>query len=107
VTNMTIARKRFGKHRLKARRATNRSESPLIGNGAVNKFSVTSTKQETFPWLRARLYKEPCLSIVESLCCGNVFSEPLPSNKHMRHNVYKSIQNLSTYFLSALRLSNP
>jgi hypothetical protein len=24
--------------------------------------------------------------IVERLCCGNLFTEPLPSNSHMRHN---------------------
>jgi hypothetical protein len=26
--------------------------------------------------------------VVERLCHGNVFIEPLPSNGHMRHNIY-------------------
>jgi hypothetical protein len=29
-----------------------------------------------------------CSSIVEHLCSGNVFSEPLPSNGHMPHNIW-------------------
>jgi hypothetical protein len=29
-----------------------------------------------------------CPSIVKLVCIGNVFTEPLPSNGHMRHNIY-------------------
>jgi hypothetical protein len=29
-----------------------------------------------------------CRFIVESICFGNVFTEPLPSNGHMHHNIY-------------------
>jgi hypothetical protein len=29
-----------------------------------------------------------CLSIIASVWCGNVFTEPLPSNGHMRHNIF-------------------
>jgi hypothetical protein len=51
VTNLTIARQRFGKHRLKAGIATNRSGSLLIGNGSVSTFSATTARLETFPWM--------------------------------------------------------
>jgi hypothetical protein len=59
VMNMTIVRQWFCRHCLKARIATNRIVRSLIDNDALSAFSVTTTWQETFPWLRARLYKEP------------------------------------------------
>jgi hypothetical protein len=39
---MITGKQRFVKHRLKTGITTNRSGSPLIGNGAVSTFSVTT-----------------------------------------------------------------
>jgi hypothetical protein len=46
---MTIARQQFGKHRLQAGIAMNRSESPLICNCVISTFFGDNSQQEAFP----------------------------------------------------------
>jgi hypothetical protein len=54
---MTIARQRFGKHSLKARIATNRSGSFLLGNGSLASISAATdmlVKVKTLPRIDTR-----------------------------------------------------
>jgi hypothetical protein len=40
-----------------------------------------------------------CPSIVERLCCGNVFTDPLPSIGHTRYNIFNNTTYNKYHFL--------
>jgi hypothetical protein len=31
--------------------------------------------------------------LIERVCFGNIFTEPFPSNEHMRHNTFRVFEN--------------
>jgi hypothetical protein len=74
----------------------------VLPNTSYNHFARTPAENAVFwcqEWMfNGLLPSNNCHSIVEGFCCGNVFTDPLPSNGHTRHNIMlRKIQIISWF----------